>query len=145
MRRPARSLAVGGLVIAGVLSFLVYQGLSNNLVYYITPGELLAKGAAADGQSFRLGGQVRPGSVRWDPKTQLLRFVLQDPKASVRVTSHGLPPELFRPGIGVVVEGTFARDAFLATNLMIKHGSTYRAPKPGQTPVPDNYVSSPSQ
>lgn len=142
MRRSTRSVALGALVILAVLGFLVYQGISNNLVYYITPSELLAKGAAADGQSFRLGGQVRPGSVHWTARAQLLRFALQDPKAVVWVVSHGLPPPLFRPGSGVVVEGTFTGGAFTATNLMIRHGSTYRAPKPGETPVPDNYFSS---
>jgi cytochrome c-type biogenesis protein CcmE len=144
MRRSARPLIAGGLIIAAVLGFLIYQGISNNLVYYITPSELLAKGAAADGESLRLGGQVRPGSVRWSAPSHTLRFVLQDPKAAVSVISHGLPPEMFRPGIGVVVEGTFTADVFKATMLMIKHSATYRAPKPGQTPVPDNYVSSSS-
>lgn len=144
MRRTTRSVAAGVVVIASVLGFMVYQGISNNLVYYMTPGELLAKGASAQGQWFRLGGQVRPGSVHWNAQTQHLRFVLQDPRGHVAVTSTGLPPELFRPGIGVVVEGTFRNDSFAATNLMIKHGSNYRAPKPGQTPIPDNYVNSAS-
>jgi cytochrome c-type biogenesis protein CcmE len=140
MRRPARAIAAGGLVIAGVLGFLVYQGLSNNLVYYLTPSELHAKGSSAVGQSLRLGGQVRPGSVHWNPKTQALRFILQDPKGWVAVSSHGLPPEMFRAGAGVVVEGTYTGSRFDATTLMIKHGSNYRAPKPGQTPIPDNFV-----
>lgn len=140
-RRPVRTLVVAGLLIAGVLGFLVYQGLSNNLVYYITPSELLAKGAHADGESLRLGGQVRPGSVRWNSVSRALSFVLQDPKGRVFVRSTGLPPEMFRPGIGVVVEGTWLGEFFRATNLMVKHSATYRAPKPGQTPVPDNYVS----
>lgn len=143
MRRPALSLALGVLIILAALSFLMYQGISNNLVYYITPSELLAKGPSADGRSFRLGGQVRPGSVYLNHKTQMLRFVLQDPKGAVRVVSHGLPPEMFRAGIGVVVEGTFSGAAFSATNLMIKHSATYRAPKPGQTPLPDNFKPSP--
>ncbi|MBV9278586.1 MAG: cytochrome c maturation protein CcmE [Chloroflexi bacterium] len=137
MRHPARALITGGLLIMAVLGFLVYQGLSNNLVYYITPSELHARGTAADGQSFRLGGQVRPGSVHWNASTQALRFILQDPRGWVSVASHGTPPELFRPGAGVVVEGTFTGSSFQATNLMIKHGSDYRAPKPGATPVPD--------
>jgi cytochrome c-type biogenesis protein CcmE len=145
MRRPARSIALGGLLIAAALGFLVYQGLASNLVYYITPSELKAKGPSAYGQSFRLGGQVRPGSVHWGSATQVLRFVLQDPKAAVSVVSHGTPPELFRAGAGVVVEGTLAKSVFSATNLMIKHGSDYRAPRPGQTPVPDNSFSSVSK
>jgi len=142
MRRSTRSVAIGGLLIAAVLGFLVYQGISNNVVYYLYPSELLAKGAAANGQSFRLGGLVESGSRHWDPRTQTLRFVLQDPKGAIPVVSHGLPPEMFREGIGVVVEGTYANRLFTATNLMIKHCSTYQAPKPGQTPPPDSCIVS---
>ena len=145
MGRSTRSVALGGLLITGILAFVIYQGISTNLVYYMTPSELRAKGISAYGESVRLGGQVRPGSVRWNAKTENLRFILQDPKGSVPVTSQGLPPEMFRPGAGVVVEGRYAGSFFDATNLMIKHGNSYRAPKPGETPVPDNYVSSPSK
>src|SRR5438105_1279862 len=125
MRSPARRLAAGGLIIAAALGFLIYQGLSNNLVYYLTPSELLAKGVAADGDSLRLGGQVRAGSVQFDARTQALRFILQDPKSAIAVVSHGVPPELFKEGIGVVVEGIYTGKVFDANNLMIKHGSSY--------------------
>lgn len=141
MRSPVRSLAVGAALIVAALGFLVYQGISNNLVYYVTPSELLAKGLGADGQSLRLGGLVRPGSRHWNSTTQTLRFVLQDPKAYVPVLSHGLPPQMFREGIGVVVEGTYSHGLFQATDLMIKHCATYRAPKPGQVPPPDTCVT----
>lgn len=140
MQHPARSLALGALVIVAALSFLVYQGLANNLVYYITPSELHAKGASAEGENLRLGGQVRPGSVHWNPKTQDLRFILQDPRGAVAVRSKGMPPQLFKDGIGVVVEGKYLTNFFAATSLMVKHGSDYKAPRPGQTPVPDTYV-----
>src|SRR5579859_1304916 len=123
MRRPARALILGGVLIAGVLAFVIYQGISNNLVYYITPTELLAKGASAQGQSFRLGGQIRPGSIHWNAKAEVASFVLQDNTGGhVDVVSHGVPPEMFfTRGIGCVVEGTFGKDVFDATNLMIKH------------------------
>jgi len=103
MRRPARPVVVGALIILAALGFLVYQGISNNVVYFIYPHDLLAKGSAADGQSFRLGGQVKPGTRQWDASTQTLRFVLQDTKDAVQVVSRGVPPEMFREGIGVVV------------------------------------------
>jgi cytochrome c-type biogenesis protein CcmE len=143
MRRPARLLILGGLLIAGVLAFVIYQGISNNLVYYITPSELLAKGPSAIGQSFRLGGQVKPGSVHWDPKGEVARFILQDTTgAHIDVVSHGTPPEMFFVrGIGCVVEGTFGHDIFDATTLMIKHSSDYRAPtQKGQAPSSDGYA-----
>jgi cytochrome c-type biogenesis protein CcmE len=144
MRHPTRSLVIGSALIIGVIGVLLYQGISSNLVYYITPSELLAKHGTA-GQSFRLGGQVRPGSVQLNARTRYLRFVLQDPKGSVQIVSHDLPPQMFRAGIGVVVEGTYTGTSFSATNLMVKHSNAYRAPRPGQTPVPDTYVDSSSQ
>ncbi|GAC1319222.1 MAG: cytochrome c maturation protein CcmE [Chloroflexota bacterium] len=140
MRRPARPVVVGALIILAALGFLVYQGISNNVVYFIYPHELLAKGSAADGQSFRLGGQVKPGTRQWDASTQTLRFVLQDTKDAVQVVSRGVPPEMFREGIGVVVEGTYTHGVFQARNLMIKHSSDYQAPKPGHVPKSDNFV-----
>src|SRR5947209_8160591 len=143
MRRRARALILGSLLIAGVLGFVIYQGISNNLVYYITPSELLAKGAAAQGQSFRLGGQIKPGSVHWNAKAEVARFVLQDNTGGhVNVVSHGVPPEtFFTRGIGCVVEGTFGKNIFDATNLMVKHGETYRAPSAtGQAPSSDGYA-----
>jgi cytochrome c-type biogenesis protein CcmE len=141
MRRRLRALALAIALVVSALGFLVYQGLANNLVYYLTPSELLAKGLADDGGSVRLGGQVRPGSRHWNAATQTLTFVLQDPKAAVPVVSHGLPPQMFREGIGVVVEGTYRRGLFRATDLMIKHCATYRAPRPGQVPPPDDCVT----
>ena len=143
MRHPTRSLVIGSALIVACIGVLIYQGLSSSIVYYITPSELLAK-SNITGQSFRLGGQVRPGSVTLNVKTRFLQFVLQDPKSSVRVVSHDLPPQMFRAGIGVVVEGTYTGTEFSATNLMVKHSNGYRAPKPGQTPVPDSYVNSAS-
>ncbi|MDQ2741841.1 MAG: cytochrome c maturation protein CcmE, partial [Chloroflexota bacterium] len=124
MRHPARSVAAGGVLIVAVLGFLIFQGISNNLVYYMTPSELLARGPSADTGNFRLGGQVKPGSQRWNAATRTLHFILQDPKAAVPVVSHGLPPEMFRAGFGVVVEGTFNGTMFNATTLMVKHCAT---------------------
>jgi cytochrome c-type biogenesis protein CcmE len=141
MRRPARTLIAGILVIVAALGFLVYQGLANSLVYYITPSQLLAKGAAADGQHFRLGGQVVPGTVHIDRTMSTVRFVMRDPKGTIRVTSQGIPPPLFRAGMGVVVEGTWTGALFRATDMLVKHCSTYRAPKPGQVPPPDNCIT----
>jgi cytochrome c-type biogenesis protein CcmE len=70
-----------------------------------------------------------------------VRFVMRDPKGTIRVTSQGIPPPLFRAGMGVVVEGTWTGALFRATDMLVKHCSTYRAPKPGQVPPPDNCIT----
>ena len=42
---------------------------------------------------------------------------------------HGVPPQMFREGIGVVVEGTMLRDGYFdGSRLMVSHNNEYRAP-----------------
>ena len=60
MKRRAKFL-VGGLVILVALAYLIYAGVTQSLVYFVTPTELLA--APAAGKSYRLGGMVQPGSA----------------------------------------------------------------------------------
>jgi cytochrome c-type biogenesis protein CcmE len=122
-------------VIAATFAWLVFGGLRKNVVYFLTPQELIAKGAAGMDVPVRLGGQVKPGSVQWDEHSLALRFVVTDGKSEIAVHSTGSPPQMFRDGMGVVVEGRYERDSvFAATGLMVKHSNEYRPPKPGQMP-----------
>jgi cytochrome c-type biogenesis protein CcmE len=132
-RRP---LAIAGVVVVvAVFGWLLYGGLDKNVVFFLTPAELLAKGTQGVDVPVRLGGQVKPGSVKWDDKTLLLTFDVTDGTSVIAVHSSGAPPQMFRDGMGVVVEGRFGRDhVFNSTGLMIKHSNEYRPPKPGEKP-----------
>jgi cytochrome c-type biogenesis protein CcmE len=134
----ARRRVVAGVALAAVLAafgYLLYGGIGENLVYFLSPRELLAKGSAAYDVPVRLGGQVVPGSVHWDADRLDLRFTVTDGTQQVRVRSRGAPPQMFRDGIGVVVEGRYRRDGeFESHSLMVKHSNEYRAPKPGEQP-----------
>jgi len=138
---PTRSLSRRGAIVLGVVvilatfGYLVSGKIGKNLVYFLTPSELLARGTRAYGQSVRLGGQVTPGSVKWDANNVDLRFTLQDGTSHVDVHSHGAPPQMFRDGMGVVVEGRYdANGVFEAHNLLVKHSNEYRPPQPGERP-----------
>jgi cytochrome c-type biogenesis protein CcmE len=123
----------GAVVIVAVFGWLLFGGLEKNVVFFLTPKELLAKGTEGIGVPVRLGGQVRPGSVKWDPQTLNLRFTVTDGAREMQVHSTGAPPQMFRDGMGVVVEGRVgAGGVFEATGLMVKHSNEYRAPKPGE-------------
>ena len=122
-------------VILGAFGYLVYGGIGENIVYFLTPGELLAKGASAIGVPVRLGGQIVPGSVTWDAQRLDPRFRVTDGSTQIAVQATGAPPQMFRPGIGVVVEGRYDRTGvFNATNLMVRHSNEYRPPVPGHSP-----------
>jgi cytochrome c-type biogenesis protein CcmE len=133
--RKRGTLAAMVAIVLGAFAYLLYGGLGSNLVYFLTPTELLAKGTEAVNVPVRLGGQVVPGSVVWDAARLDLRFHMKDVGKEVTVHSKGAPPQMFRPGMGVVVEGRFSPEGvFEATSLMVKHSNEYRAPEPGHTP-----------
>lgn len=125
-------LAGGGVIVAA-FAWLLFGGLEKNVVFFLTPQELLAKGPEGIGVPVRLGGQVKPGSMIWDARTLDLRFTVTDGAKEMRVHSTGAPPQMFRDGMGVIVEGRAGPGGvFEATSLMVKHSNEYRAPKPGE-------------
>ena len=131
MKRPW--ILGGAVVIVAVFAWLLFGGLEKNVVFFLTPQELLAKGNEGVGVPVRLGGQVKPGSLKWDAKALDLRFTVTDGAREMRVHSTGAPPQMFREGMGVIVEGRVgAGGVFEATSLMVKHSNEYRAPKPGE-------------
>jgi cytochrome c-type biogenesis protein CcmE len=134
LRRNA-GLFGGVLVILLSFGYMLYGGIGENIVYFLTPTELLERGATAYGAPVRLGGDVKPGSVSWDAEALDLRFMLTDGDRDVEVYSRGAPPQMFRDGMGVVVEGRYTQaNVFESTNLMVMHSNEYRAPEDGEMP-----------
>ncbi|MEP6495029.1 MAG: cytochrome c maturation protein CcmE [bacterium] len=134
--RKTKRLVIGGIVvIVGTFVYLLYGGLDKNVVYFLTPKELLAKGTRAVDVPVRLGGQIKPGTVKWNDATLDLTFTITDGTSDIAVRSRGAPPQMFRDGMGVVVEGRYLNDGvFKCTNLMVKHSNEYRPPKAGESP-----------
>lgn len=121
---------VGGAVIALALAYLMYAGVTQSTVYFVTPSELAA--APAAGKAYRLGGLVAPGSVRWEPRSLDLRFTLTDGKNAIAVRHAGTPPDLFGERRGAVVEGHWVPEGyFKATLILAKHSEDYTAPTDG--------------
>ncbi len=137
MKPQARRILVlvAALVVAaGGLTAIAFSGIGENLVYYWSPHELLTKSEQAYGPTIRLGGVVKAGSIKWDADKSSLEFdCAQDhtpESVSVRVHSDSVPPQMFRDGIGIVVEGTFDRSqVFTASRVMVNHSNEYRAPE----------------
>ncbi len=131
-------LGLGALLVAGsALAFIAFGDLGKNLVYYWTPSEMLAAGSKAYGATIRLGGIVQKGTVAWDSGHTELSFRVANDltanAASVLVRVRETPPQMFREGIGVVVEGTFDQgQVFTSHRLMVNHSNEYRPPKPGE-------------
>jgi cytochrome c-type biogenesis protein CcmE len=134
-----RLTAVLALLVAGLaLVYLAMGNMEQNLVYYWTPSDLLAKADTVRNATIRLGGMVRVGSKQWNGETLSLKFVMSENPAgdgaSVTVVSTGAPPQMFREGIGCIVEGKFDGQIFHAERLMVKHSNEYKPPTTGADP-----------
>jgi cytochrome c-type biogenesis protein CcmE len=130
-RARGRWFALGALAVAAAgFVAITAGGIGENLVYYWGPTELRAAGDKAVGASIRLGGLVAPGSLRPATASSVLEFdVIDRQGGTVRVRSTGVPPQMFRENIGVVVEGTMSRAGHFECNrLMVSHSNEYRAP-----------------
>jgi cytochrome c-type biogenesis protein CcmE len=121
-------------VAAAAFAVITAGGIGENLVYYWGPTELHAAGDKAVGATIRLGGQVAAGTVAYH-EGSTLTFDVTDGRSAVKVRSSGVPPQMFREGIGVVVEGTMTpAGQFESQRLMVSHGNEYRAPGEGEKP-----------
>lgn len=133
-KKKTRLFAVLALAVAAAgFALIALGGLGENLVYYWGPTELRQAGDEALGATVRLGGQVVEGSIDFNEATTHLAFEVTDGEARVPVRSIGVPPQMFREGIGVIVEGTMTREGyFRSERLMVSHGNEYRAPEAGE-------------
>ncbi|HSJ30161.1 MAG TPA: cytochrome c maturation protein CcmE [Longimicrobiales bacterium] len=135
--------ALALIIVLSSFGYLVYGGIGENIVYFVTPGELLAKGTQAYDKPIRLGGQVMPGTMQWDADALDLRFTLQDEDGQIRVHSQKAPPAMFREGMGVIVEGKLNREGiFESSSVMVKHSNEYRPPEDGTHPKPEDMYKS---
>jgi len=134
-RTRRRVLAIAAVLIsAGVLAFLAFGGIGENLVYYWSPSELKAAGSEAAGATIRLGGLVEEGSVERSEDGLTLKFAVTDGESSVPIVTRSVPPAMFREGVGVVVEGSIGSNGQFETHrLLVKHDNQYRAPDEGDS------------
>ncbi|AEB11208.1 cytochrome c maturation protein CcmE [Marinithermus hydrothermalis] len=125
---------LGLAVILGAIGYLIWGGLGENLVYFITPSEYTQAPEKYRNKPIRLGGVVKAGSIQYDPQTLELRFVVTDGVSEIPIEHYGTPPALFKENQGVVVEGRFENGRFVGDNLLVKHSENYQAPPEGYTP-----------
>jgi len=111
-----RRLWLAGAVVLAALGFLVFQGLGNATLYFRTADEAVAQKGQLGERRFRIEDDVS--------------FMLTSKSVEVPVRHKGDPPELFRPGIPVVLEGRFQGDTFSSDRILVKHSETYVAENP---------------
>jgi len=117
-----------GAVVLAALGFVVFRGLGDATLYFKTADEAVRDRASLGTRRFRIEGTVVPGSV--GAQGNDVSFRIEQNGAEVTVVHHGDPPQLFREGIPVVLEGHFDGTRFASDRIMVKHSEQYRAANP---------------
>jgi cytochrome c-type biogenesis protein CcmE len=126
-------LLLGVAIVVGVIAYVAFSSVGNALVYYVTPTELLARDDPS-GETVRLGGLVKPGSIQGEAPD--LTFILTDGTTEITVRALTAPTQSFREGVGAVVEGQLKADGlFEASEVIVKHDENYVAPSEGGLPT----------
>jgi len=116
-------LALGMTALGGATA-LVLTAFSSNLVFFYSPSDLKSRAISPD-RRVRLGGLVEDGSVTRGADSRIA-FRVTDGKTDVAVVYHGIPPDLFREGQGVVAEGKLEPGGvFAASTILAKHDERY--------------------
>ena len=115
------------VIIAGALSYLVFAGVKDTMVYYLTISELEAKVPSIYGERVRVSGNVVPGSIIKDPEGNL-KFKITDGEKIINVAYKGIVPDIFKDDVEAVVEGEYsAKKEFNADVLLAKCPTKYES------------------
>ena len=131
-------MIVVGLIVLAALGLLVVRGLGNATLYFRTADEAVAQKQQLGDRQFRIEGNVVAGTVREAGGSTA--FTIESKGVVVPVNHQGDPPELFKPGIPVVLEGHFQGDTFASDRIMVKHSEDYVAKHPSRVTTPPSTV-----
>jgi cytochrome c-type biogenesis protein CcmE len=110
------------VVVAGCVGYLIYTASGGSAEYYITVSDLRAHAPAGD---VRVAGIVQ-NDVQKSEGGLHITFTEKDGTASMPVDYTGTLPDIFQPGITVVVEGRLGIDGvFHARTLLAKCPSRF--------------------
>jgi cytochrome c-type biogenesis protein CcmE len=122
-RQKRLALILGGVAVLAVAATLILQAFNENLVFFISPSDVLTQ-KAPQGRSFRLGGLVEVGSVKREGVK--VTFKVTDTVNAMPVVYQGILPDLFKEGKSVVAQGKLGPDGtFLASEVLAKHDENY--------------------
>jgi cytochrome c-type biogenesis protein CcmE len=128
---PHLKFIIAGLLIVGAISFLMFSGINDSMVYYYRISEVLERAPSLQDKGIRVSGFVAPGSIQTRPSESVVEFVVfeKDSDQTITVVYQGLIPDTFKDHAEVVVEGAFDLEnrTFHATNLLAKCPSKYES------------------
>ncbi|MCO6055476.1 cytochrome c maturation protein CcmE [Pseudomonas sp. MOB-449] len=129
VRKKRLYIIIAILAGVGIAVALALSALQQNINLFYTPTQI-ANGEAPQDTRIRAGGMVEKGSVQRSGDSLDVQFVVTDFAKSVTIRYHGILPDLFREGQGIVALGKLNGDGVLvADEVLAKHDEKYMPPE----------------
>lgn len=136
-----RRFLLAAILLAGAVGYLMYTGVRQTAVYYLTIEEFLSQKEALANEGLRVAGRVQLGSVtrKMTPVGEELNFRIGDFKSdgdgsgpggnAVPVHYVGVTPDMFKDagGSDVIIEGKYRNGVLYAQNVLTSCPSKYEA------------------
>jgi cytochrome c-type biogenesis protein CcmE len=114
--------SIPAVIVAACVGYLIFTASGGATEYYLTVSELRSH---ANTGNVRVAGVVQDDVQKSDGGLHVT-FTERDGTAAMPVDYSGTLPDIFRPGITVVVEGTMGTDGvFHARSLLAKCPSRF--------------------
>lgn len=125
--RRRRGLAASLVLVAVVaaLALIAVKALGDASLFFLNADEAVEQRADLGTDRFRLQGTVVDDSV--EETDDGVAFQVAFNGVTVDVVHQGDPPELFQPGIPVVLEGHWDDEVYASDRILVKHSSEYEA------------------
>jgi cytochrome c-type biogenesis protein CcmE len=123
-KRRAKFVVGGALLAVAVPTLIVWAlGRPGAASFYVTVSEAKARGVSS--QDYRVNGTVVPGSIERDGLVTTFRVT--DDEAEMAVTTDRPLPDTFKDESEVVVKGDLEGSTFVATEVLAKCPSKFKA------------------
>ncbi|WP_075073297.1 cytochrome c maturation protein CcmE [Longilinea arvoryzae] len=162
VRKPAfkgrAKFIIGGLLIIAAVVYLVITSTRANAQYFMTIGEVKAKGADVVDRELRLSGAVLGDTIQYDSSNLRLTFTIADIPADnaeieaqgglaavlhsavtdpsrekMNIVYEGVKPDLLKNEAQAIVTGKMGADGnFYANELLLKCPTKYEEAVPEQ-------------
>ena len=133
-RRWTAALIVAGVAVA--VALLVNNLLGDAALFFYNADEAVERRDDLGSQRFRIQGTpLGEAAETFEDDRPVLAFAIAFEDAVVDVVHTGDPPELFQPGVPVVLEGAWTAGSgpaavdgwhFASDRMLVKHDNDYR-------------------
>ncbi len=125
MLKGKLKFAIAICVITLTISYLVYSGAKEAMVYYLSIEELVERVPQVHKARVRVSGVVVPDTIVEDDVGSI-RFQITDSIETINVAYNGIVPDIFADEVEAVVEGIYTKEKmFEADTLLAKCPTKY--------------------